>query len=126
MDTRRALRLTNGLVGVRPVVVLAARALGPGRLRLEMIKLVHELNERQSDVPAFQEQSVGGIEYTGRRTRFFKNKIGETRLNDFDRQLEFSLRRKLDPIVAEPVPLRRVRRSGRNRSPEPDPTRGRH
>jgi len=27
-------------------------------------------------------------------------------VNDFDRRLEFSLRRRLDPVVAAPVPVR--------------------
>jgi hypothetical protein len=57
MDVRRALRLTNGFVDVRPVVLLAAKALGPGSVRLEMVKLAHELNERRS-VIAFE----GGFE----------------------------------------------------------------
>jgi hypothetical protein len=35
-------------------------------------------------------------------------------MNDFDRWLEFQLRRKLDPVVAAPVPVRRGRaESGR-------------
>jgi hypothetical protein len=46
MDVRRALQLTNGFVDMRPVVLLAAKALGPGSVRLEMVKLVHELNGR--------------------------------------------------------------------------------
>lgn len=53
MDARRALLLTNGVVDVRPVVLLAAKALGPGSLRLEMVKLFHELNGRQGDLLAF-------------------------------------------------------------------------
>jgi hypothetical protein len=57
MDVRRALRLTNGLVDVRPVVLLAAKALGPGSIRLEMVKLVHELNERRGELTAFEGRS---------------------------------------------------------------------
>ncbi|HVC77194.1 MAG TPA: hypothetical protein VND96_11850 [Candidatus Micrarchaeaceae archaeon] len=35
-------------------------------------------------------------------------------MDDFDRLIEFQLRRKLDPLVAGPVPVRRGRdRSGR-------------
>ena len=30
-------------------------------------------------------------------------------MDDFDRLLEFQLRRKLDPLVAAPVPVRRAR-----------------
>jgi hypothetical protein len=31
---------------VKPLVVLAAKCLGPGRLRLEMVKLAHDLEDR--------------------------------------------------------------------------------
>jgi hypothetical protein len=34
-------------VVVRPFVLLAARVIGPGPLRLKMVKLAHELDERQ-------------------------------------------------------------------------------
>ena len=34
-------------VVVRPLVVLVARFLGPGPLRLRMVKLAHELDDRQ-------------------------------------------------------------------------------
>lgn len=47
MDTRRALHRTNGRVIVKPFVVLAAKCLGPGRLRLEMVKLAHDLGDRE-------------------------------------------------------------------------------
>lgn len=30
---------------IKPLVVLAARFLGPGRLRLEMVKLAHDLSD---------------------------------------------------------------------------------
>ncbi|MFI5168538.1 MAG: hypothetical protein ACHQQS_18180, partial [Thermoanaerobaculales bacterium] len=33
-------------VFVKPLVVLAAKCLGPGRLRLEMVKLAHDLGDR--------------------------------------------------------------------------------
>jgi hypothetical protein len=33
---------------VKPFVVLAARFLGPGPLRLKMVKLAHELDERSA------------------------------------------------------------------------------
>ena len=32
----------------KPFVVLAARCLGPGRLRLEMVKLAHDLGDGES------------------------------------------------------------------------------
>ena len=31
---------------VKPVVVLVAKCLGPGRLRLDMVKLAHDLEDR--------------------------------------------------------------------------------
>jgi len=34
-------------VVARPLVVLVARFLGPGPLRLKMVKLAHELDDRQ-------------------------------------------------------------------------------
>jgi hypothetical protein len=34
-------------VVARPLVVLVARFLGPGPLRLRMVKLAHELDDRQ-------------------------------------------------------------------------------
>jgi hypothetical protein len=43
MVATSGLQRTSGRVIVRPFVVLAARCLGPGRLRLEMVKLAHEL-----------------------------------------------------------------------------------
>jgi hypothetical protein len=36
-------------------------------------------------------------------------------VNDFDRLLEFTLRRRLDPVVAAPVPVRRGRAARRPR-----------
>jgi hypothetical protein len=47
MVARRALNLMNGsasLVLVKPFVVLAARALGPGPTRLRLVKLAHNLS----------------------------------------------------------------------------------
>jgi len=49
------LRLTSDLVNavsarsavVKPLVLLAARVVGPGALRLKMVKLAHELDDRQ-------------------------------------------------------------------------------
>ena len=48
----KVLRLTTGAVNARPVVVrpfvlLAARVMGPGPLRLKLIKLAHELDGRR-------------------------------------------------------------------------------
>ncbi|HSS93986.1 MAG TPA: hypothetical protein VLR46_08345 [Candidatus Dormibacteraeota bacterium] len=46
------MRLTNDVVNVgpfavKPFVMLVARVLGPGPLRLKMVKLAHELDDRQ-------------------------------------------------------------------------------
>src|SRR5258708_1266932 len=45
MVSRRGLHRTGRKVLVKPLVVLAAKCLGPGRLRLEMVKLAHDLGE---------------------------------------------------------------------------------
>jgi hypothetical protein len=38
---------------VRPFVVLAAKCLGPGPLRLQMVKLAHEMGEGQNFFEVF-------------------------------------------------------------------------
>jgi len=46
MLARRALRILNGSAGhiiVKPMVVMAARVLGPGPTRLKLVKLAHNL-----------------------------------------------------------------------------------
>ena len=43
MVSREALHRTGRRVFVKPIVVLAAKCLGPGRLRLKMVKLAHDL-----------------------------------------------------------------------------------
>jgi hypothetical protein len=48
----RVLRLTSEVVSARRVVVkllvlLAAKVMGPGPLRLKMVKLAHELDDRE-------------------------------------------------------------------------------
>jgi hypothetical protein len=40
-----ALRLNNPVLLVRPVVVLAAKFVGTGPLRLKLVKLAHELDD---------------------------------------------------------------------------------
>jgi hypothetical protein len=45
MISRRAIHRASGSVLVKPFVVLAARTLGPGPLRLRMVKLAHELSD---------------------------------------------------------------------------------
>lgn len=52
----RVVRLTRVVnarpVVVKPLVLLAARIIGPGPLRLKMVKLAHELDDRQVSRPA--------------------------------------------------------------------------
>ena len=43
MVSREALHRTGRRVIAKPLVVLAAKCLGPGRLRLQMVKLAHDL-----------------------------------------------------------------------------------
>ncbi len=50
MGARRALRWTNDRVNVRPFVVLAARVMGPGPLRLKLVRLAHELDSERGDL----------------------------------------------------------------------------
>lgn len=50
MTARRAIRKANSsasVILVKPVVVMAARALGPGPLRLRMVKLAHNLGSNE-------------------------------------------------------------------------------
>jgi hypothetical protein len=49
MVSRRELHRTGRKVIVKPLVVLAAKCLGPGRLRLEMVKLAHDLGDRDQN-----------------------------------------------------------------------------
>jgi hypothetical protein len=143
MDARRALQLTRGVVNVSLILMLTAKFLGPGRFRLEMVKFAHELNERRGDLVAFQgapetlndwshghsaEPDAASVRQTrlqfGKRPARTRRRVRGLRLreaflirvNDFDRLLEFSLRRRLDPVVAAPVPsatTSRPRRSAR-------------
>jgi len=45
MVSREALHRTGRRLIVKPFVVLAARCLGPGPLRLQMVKLAHDLGD---------------------------------------------------------------------------------
>ena len=45
MHARRTLYRTNGSIIVKPLVVLAAKVLGPGPLRLTLVKLAHDLSD---------------------------------------------------------------------------------
>jgi hypothetical protein len=53
MVATETLHRTGRRVIVRPFVVLAARCLGPGRLRLQMVKLAHELGGEQNFFEVF-------------------------------------------------------------------------
>lgn len=53
MDARRALLITNDRVSMRPFVVFAIKVLGPGRRRLELVKLAHDLSDSRGDVRLF-------------------------------------------------------------------------
>jgi len=37
--------MTNGMVSMRPFVVLAIRVMGPGPKRVQMVKLAHAMND---------------------------------------------------------------------------------
>ena len=37
--------MTNGMVSMRPFVVLAIRVMGPGPRRVEMVKLAHAMSD---------------------------------------------------------------------------------
>lgn len=44
---------TNDMVSLKPFVILAIRMMGPGRRRLEMVKLAHDLNDARGAVQPF-------------------------------------------------------------------------
>jgi hypothetical protein len=44
VDARRPLYITPARVSLKPLVRLAVRVLGPGPLRLKMVKFSHELD----------------------------------------------------------------------------------
>jgi hypothetical protein len=53
MVATKALHRTGRRVIIRPFVVLAAKCLGPGRLRLQMVKLAHEMGDEQNFFEVF-------------------------------------------------------------------------
>jgi hypothetical protein len=53
MVSSSALHRTGKRVIVKPFVVLAARCLGPGRIRLQMVKLAHEMGDGQNFFEVF-------------------------------------------------------------------------
>jgi hypothetical protein len=60
MDAREVIRITNGVVNVKPFVVLVARTMPPGRRRLEMVKLALELDYRRARVPGMDVLQAAG------------------------------------------------------------------
>jgi len=61
MTARRAIRKMNGSASiflVKPMVVMAARVLGPGPTRLRLVKLAHNLAQT-GDAPERVELSLG-------------------------------------------------------------------
>jgi hypothetical protein len=40
---------TNGVVSLRPFVVLAIRMMAPGRRRVQMVKLAHAMTDARAD-----------------------------------------------------------------------------
>jgi hypothetical protein len=53
MVSRRELHRTGRNVFVKPLFVLAARCLGPGPMRLKMVRLAHDLGDREESVNRF-------------------------------------------------------------------------
>ena len=71
MVPRWAFSRVNGSAShvlVRPFVVMAARALGPGPTRLKLVKLAHNLSRRfEPDVRAFpDEQPTKQVQHSQR------------------------------------------------------------
>jgi hypothetical protein len=54
IDPRRALMTTNDMVSLRPFVILAIRMMGPGRRRVEMVKLAHDMNDARGEARPFK------------------------------------------------------------------------
>ena len=61
MQARRTLYRTNGSFIVRPLVVLMAKTLGPGPLRLKLVKLAHDLSDGGSIFEAKQRGHVAQL-----------------------------------------------------------------
>lgn len=69
MSARRLMQRANGTASgvlLRPVVVLAARVMGPGPARLRMVKLAHNLGRHSLSVVPAEE---GGQAYEGAPVR---------------------------------------------------------
>ncbi len=50
------------MLSMRPFVVFAVKVMPPGRRRVEMVKLAHELHDARSDVGRFQEMPVARLQ----------------------------------------------------------------
>lgn len=61
MHARRTLYRTNGSVIVKPLVVFAAKVLGPGPLRLQLVKLAHDLSDGGAWLEASQVGNVSPL-----------------------------------------------------------------
>ena len=53
MVAPKALHRTGSRMIIRPFVVLVAKCLGPGRMRIQMVKLAHEMGGRQNFFEVF-------------------------------------------------------------------------
>jgi len=139
MVSRRELHRAGRTVFVKPLFVLAARCLGPGPMRLKMVKLAHDLGDRHESVgPLSWSRQTKPIPTTKRRTStrpkvsrpsptelacrsklFARARVLPLweafliQMNDFDRYLESGLRRMLDPVVASGAPRRMPRNGSR-------------
>ena len=60
MVSRQTLNRTGRRMIVKPFVVFAARCLGPGPLRLQMVKLAHEMGEGQNFFEVFYGRQRSG------------------------------------------------------------------
>ena len=49
MDARRPIYIAQARVPLRPLAKLAVRVLGPGPLRLRIVRYVHELDREQPE-----------------------------------------------------------------------------
>lgn len=127
MVSRGELNRTGRRTIVKPFVVLAARCLGPGRLRLEMVKMAHDLGQGDARFGAPSQEGSGHSQWSRpeppRFDRALRSRLsGGARvlplweafliqMNDFDRYLEVELRQMLDPVVAAGAPRRRMRKA---------------
>lgn len=62
MGARRLMQRANGTASdflLRPMVVLAARVMGPGPARIRMVRLAHSLNRRGLTVVQAEEGAQG-------------------------------------------------------------------